>query len=430
MMDDRLQCGLSRSGRRTHLRTSRTAVLAWLAVLALLGATIASAAAVAPQYTVEYRVGFLPDSGEATVAIRLQAGNGHAERLRFSIDRERHHAFQGDGRIAGKGDRLTWYPPAEGGELRYRYRVDHPRNGAFVARMTERWALLRIDRLVPPVAVLARKGAVSTATLRFDLPPGWNGAEVGYRFDSERSLFPIDNPGRRFQRPLGWMIAGDIGMRREQIDDFEVVVAAPRGAAMRRNDLLAIVNATALELREAFGRLPPKLLIVGAGDPMWRGGLSGPGSLFLHADRPLISENGTSTLVHELVHVISGIRGTANHNWIAEGIAEYYSIELLRRSGLLSESRAERAFAWMENHGRRVKGLAAANSSGPRTARAVSLFHALDGEIRAASNGSRDLDDLLRPLVGRGRIGPVTLREAAQALLGRPSKVLATALID
>ena len=44
----------------------------------------------------------------------------------------------------------------------------------------------------------------------------------------------------------------------------------------------------------------PRLLIVSAGDPMWRGGLSGPSSMFLHSDRPLISENRTSTLLHEL----------------------------------------------------------------------------------------------------------------------------------
>ena len=49
--------------------------------------------------------------------------------------------------------------------------------------------------------------------------------------------------------------------------------------------------------------------VVGAADPMWRGGLSASNSLFLHADRPLISENGTSTLVHELTHVITRVRG-------------------------------------------------------------------------------------------------------------------------
>jgi hypothetical protein len=177
-------------------------------------------------------------------------------------------------------------------------------------------------------------------------------------------------------------------------------------------------------MRDAFGRMPAKLLIVGADDSMWRGGLSGPGSLYLHPDRPLISENGTSTLVHEMVHVAAGIRGERGDDWIAEGIAEFYSIELLRRSGLLSEARAERAFAWMRNHGRNVKTLHAAHSRGPRTARAVTLLHALDAEVREASGGERGLDDVIRPLVGAGRISTDELRTAAGAVLGRPSKAL------
>jgi hypothetical protein len=399
------------------------------ALLLLLASSVALAAP--PSYRVDYRVGFLPASGEATVAITIAPGSGRAQRLRFTIDPERHLGFEGDGAIERGDKQLTWRPPRAGGQLRYRYRVEQARNGgAFVARMTERWALLRIDRLIPPVAVLAPDEAVSRATLRFDLPKGWPTADVGYVYDRERNLFPIENPGRRFHRPLGWMIAGDVGNRRERIDGFEVSVAAPRGTAVRRNDLLAVVNSTAFEMREAFGGLPPKLLIVGAGDPMWRGGLSGPNSLYMHGDRPLISENGTSTLVHEMVHVITGIRGTIDHNWIAEGVAEFYSIELLRRSGLISETRAERAFAWMENHGRKVKRLPARNSQGPRTARAVVTFKALDDEIRAATNQQRDLDDVVRKLMGRGRISPAMLRETAAEVMGRAPRSLPAALID
>jgi hypothetical protein len=397
--------------------------------LALLLCALGVAAA--PAYRVDYRVGFLPASGEATVAITLAPGSGRAQRLRFSIDPERHLGFEGDGDIERKGARLTWRPPKEGGQLRYRYRVDQARNGgAFVARMTADWALLRVDRLIPPVAVVAPGGAVSRATLRFDLPKGWPSVDVGYEYDRERGRYPIDNPGRRFQRPLGWMIAGDIGNRRERIDGFQVSVAAPRGSTARRNDLLAMVNSTAFAMREAFGALPSKLLIVSAGDPMWRGGLSGPNSLYMHADRPLISENGTSTLVHEMVHVLSGIRGSVDHNWIAEGVAEFYSIELLRRSGLISDSRAERAFSWMQNHGRKVRHLRARNSQGPRTARAVVVFKAFDDEIRAATDQQRSLDDVVRALMGRGRISPAMLRESLAEVIGRAPRSWPAALID
>lgn len=400
------------------------------ACLLILLASACVSAAPAPQYRVEYVVGFAPADGEASVRIRIEPGTGAAQRLRFSIDPERHSGFEGDGRISRDGEVLVWRPGPGTAELRYRYKVDRERNGgAFVARMTPSWTLLRIDRLIPPVAVLAPGKAQSRSSLRFELPAGWSSADVAYRFNADAGHFPIDNPGRRFQRPLGWMIAGDLGIRREQIDEMEVAVAAPRGATVRRNDVLAVIHASALELRDAFGRLPTKLLIVGAGDPMWRGGLSGPNSLFLHADRPMISENGTSTLLHEIAHVIGGIRGEPGDDWIAEGIAEFYSIEMLRRTGLISEARAERAFNWMRNRGRAVKTLHAVNSSGPRTARAVVVLRELDLEVRKRSGGAKDLDDVIRPLVGRGRISPAELRESATSVIGEPPRALDTPLL-
>src|SRR5205085_6219937 len=119
----------------------------------------------------------------------------------------------------------------------------------------------------------------------------------------------------------------------------EVAVSGPIGADLRRMDVLALLNLIWPEVEHAFGRTPRKLLIAGAPDPLWRGGLSAPNSLFLHADRPLVSENGTSALLHELTHVITRIRGDRYDDWIAEGIAEFYSVELQRRAGAISTSR-------------------------------------------------------------------------------------------
>ncbi len=102
-------------------------------------------------------------------------------------------------------------------------------------------------------------------------------------------------------------------------------------------DILTLLTFVWPEVQSVFPRDPKKLLIVGAGDPMWRGGLSGPNSLYMHADRPLVSENGTSSLVHELVHVFSRISDADRSDWISEGLAEYYAIELMRRAGGMSE---------------------------------------------------------------------------------------------
>jgi predicted metalloprotease with PDZ domain len=184
-----------------------------------------------------------------------------------------------------------------------------------------------------------------------------------------------------------------------------------------------MVHVAYPEMAAAFGRMPSKLLIIGAGDPMWRGGLSGPRSLYFHSERPLISENGTSTLFHELVHVITRIQGSHEH-WIAEGIAEYYSLSLLYRSGLISDARFQRGLDWMRSHGRRVKTLRGVRSHGPVTARAVTLFAELDAEIRQRTNDERSLDELVQALMKIRRPTFEQLRDAAEEIIGKPSETL------
>lgn len=407
----------------------------WMRCLCVLLTSIglvAVASAAPPSYRVDYQVGFQPDEGLATVAITVTPGSGRVNRLRFKLDPERHAGFAGDGEISVDKSRLTWRPPAKGAAtLNFTYKVDRKRSKhEYDARITADWALFRADRLLPPVASVAPDGAVAEARLRFDLPAGWGNAEIGYPFHQQSDAFEIHNAGRRFQQPLGWVIAGDVGTRREYLPDFEVVVAAPKGDTMRRNDVLAFVISSAEEMRHAFGRLPHKLLIAGAGDPMWRGGLSSPNSLYLHADRPMISENGTSSLIHEMVHVITRIRGAKGQDWIAEAFAEFYSIKLLQRSGLISDARADKAYAWMRNHGRQVKSLSAKSSSGPRTARGVTLLADLNKEIEQATQGEQNLDAVTLQLVGKGRITLEQLREAADQVIGKPSKVLRSSALD
>jgi hypothetical protein len=398
------------------------AVLLLASVPAVRGAT---------SYDVDYTIEFLPQSKQAAVTIALDPGDGRATRLDFAMDAARYSDIEGDGAIERSDGRVRWTPPKQGGELRYRYRVNQERRGGgFDALMTDHWVIVRGDDLVPRALVRATRGADSRARLTFKLPPGWTNVDTPYVLNRKRDAFVVVNSSRRFDRPVGWVIAGDIGTRREWIEDMEVSVAGPKGEDVRRNDLLAFINAAGPEMRHAFGALPPKVLILGAGDPMWRGGLSGPRSLFLHADRPTISENGTSTLMHELTHVITRIRGVKGDDWIAEGLAEYYSIELLHRAGLLSDTRHQRALQWMKRHGRSIKRLHAPSSRGERTARAVTLFAALDAEIRSGSGGRFDIDNLTQGLMGRGRVSVEDLRDEAERLLGAPAATLEGPLLD
>lgn len=384
------------------------------------------------RYDIDYRVAFVPAQGVADVSMTHTPGTGRATHLEVRFDPSRYSQVRSEGgALTHTGDRWTWVPdPRRASTLRWRYKVDHQRRGGgYDARMTRDWAIFRGDDVVPSMSVRTTAGSDSSARLFFDLPPGWTNVDTPFVHTRDRKGFVVVNAERRFDRPVGWMIAGSVGTRREFIDGMEVSIAGPVGDPVRRNDALAFLNLVAPEMRAAFGDLPSKILIVSAGDPMWRGGLSGPRSLYLHADRPLISENGTSTLVHELVHLVTRIRGAEGDDWIAEGSAEFYSITLLNRAGLLSDARRDRAFDWMRNHGRNVRTLTGARSWGPQTARAVGLFRELDREIRRTTNDAKSLDDVMQQLVEIREVSREDLAAVVEDVMGRPSRVLDTPLL-
>ncbi len=383
------------------------------------------------EYGVEYVVRFLPEAGQADVTIRLVPGTGEVRHLRLLMPGDRYPKVSGDGEVKRDGRYIDWTPPrGQPARLRFRHVVDHRRrDGGYDARMTADWAILRLDDLAPRAVVRATKGADSSARLRFVLPEGWTNVDTPYLRSRDGKSFVVTNPERRFDRPMGWMVAGAVGTRREQVGPTEISVGGPKGDVIRRNDTLAFLYNLVPEFEDAFGEVPRKLLIVSAGDPMWRGGLSGPRSLWMHAERPLISENGTSTLTHELFHVITRIRGADNDDWIAEGLAEFYSIELLHRAGMVSPDRAARSFRWMARHGRAIKTLGSDRSQGERTARAVQLLHELDAEIRERTGGKRDLDDVVRRLLPLREVSREDLAAQAEKVIGAPAKTLDTPLL-
>lgn len=410
------------AARGVHPVRMALAFALWLLALPALAAR--------PEFAIEYRVAFEPERGTAHVVIATAPIDGRLVRLATRLDPDRYTGLRADGTLERDGSTVVWSPPRKGGTLQYRVRVDHRRRGdGYDARMTGDWALLRGDDLVPPLQSVVTRGADARARLRFALPKGWS-IETPYSRSRDGKAFVIIDPERRVDRPEGWLLAGKIGVRRERIAGMRVAVAAPRGEGVHRNELLAFVNALGIQLEKAFGELPPRLLLVQAGDPMWRGGLSGPRSLYLHASRPLFSGNGTSTPAHELVHVVTRLRGAEEDDWIVEGLAEYYAIELPHRAGLLTASRRGKALAWMRERGAPVKALRTDRSKDRVTARAVVLFAALDAEIAGATDGRRDLDDVVRRLIPQREVSREALRDAARAVIGGPSETLRTPLLD
>ena len=381
----------------------------------------AEPAAAPATFDVAYDVRLVPTEGVAHVAIRLRDPGNNVGTISFRIDRERQRDFRGDGSVtpSAEGDRVEWRPPDSGGTLRYAVRINHLRDEkSYDARCAPDWAIFRGDDLVPPARLRAEKGSESRARLRLRLPKGWLAVAAYPR--TAGGAFLIEHADRRFDRPTGWIAVGRLGVLRERVAGTQVAVAGPLEQRLRRLDLLALLRWTLPVLREIAGGLPGRLLVVGAGDPMWRGGLSGPGSVFVHASLPLISRDGTSPLLHELMHATLGVSAGPGSDWIVEGLAEMYSLELLVRSRTLSKKRYQKVLAQLANRGRGAPTLAVEFSSGATTARAVTVLHALDREIRDASGGTRSLDDVVRILFQQdGEVTSQRLRRIAEDLSGR-----------
>jgi predicted metalloprotease with PDZ domain len=365
-----------------------------------------------------------PPAKLAHSRIETRRGTGRLAGLDLAMPADTYRNVRGDGIVQRKGDRVDWQPPREGGTLRYDVVIPHQRrNGQYDARITPDWMIVRGDRLFPSARVRATKDSGSTARLSIVLPKGWPDAETPFSKVSG-GYFAVTSAERRFDRPVGWIAAGDLASVRETIDNTRVTITTPRGDRVDQVAMLAILRQALPEMGEAFGTPPEKLLIVRSGDPMWRGGLSAPRSLWLHADRPLISENGTSTLLHELTHVLTDIRGSGKDDWIAEGLAEYSSLEISRRAGLISQKRFDHAIENAGAAGAGVASLRATESKRDRTRKAVALFASLGDELRTSK---ASLDALARLLSRRQTVSLPELRTDAAKLLGKPSLVLAEA---
>jgi hypothetical protein len=343
-------------------------------------------------------VNVLPTEKSAHVTLTIESGAAHIRKFTFRIDPERHLLFEGDGRIIAEApDKLVWEPPLDGGSLRYVFRIDRLRDDTqYDSRCGSTFALFRGGDLLPPAATVTREGAFSVTKMRLRLPDKWE-AVVPYAKDDE-GLFIVDNPRRDFDRPTGWFLVGKIGIERETIGGVDITVSSPKSRSARRIDTIALLRWTLPELAKLVP-LPRQLSVVGAGDPMWRGGLSGPGSIYLHADRPLIDEDYTSPLLHELIHTVMSARAGGDGDWVVEGLAEFYALELLVRSGTIAPEKRAVSLERMTKKAKNAGPLTTDHADAATTARAVLTLRDLDSEIRRRTDDKRSLDDVLRALV-------------------------------
>ncbi|CAI9001190.1 hypothetical protein [Pseudomonas sp. IT-P294] len=387
----------------------------------------------AKKVDLDYHVRLLPQSDQAEVRLTLARGSA-VRSLDFDLgDGSLYSDFKADGQwqlTPGKQTRGVWRPTADKASLSYRVRISHGRkNGSFDTRMTPTWALMRGDDLVPPAKLDQQDGIELVSRLEFELPNGWKSVETAWPRVG-KNKFRVDNVSRLFDRPTGWMLAGHLGSRRTRLGETEVTVASPRGQGMRRMDVLTLLTFVWPQVQAVYPRHPTKLLIVGANDPMWRGSLGAHESIYLNSRLPLVSESGSSAVVRELAQVFGRINDQQRSDWISEGFAEYYAIELVRRAGGMSDERYEGLQKKLARDGQNVTTLRGEQINPAQVSKAVLLLQELDREIRLKTRNKRSLDDVLRGAMHLGRVDTKAFVQLADSVIGESSKVLDTELLQ
>lgn len=397
----------------------RHAFYAGIASLALISGC-ASAEPATSDYGLTYTV-ILDKRGNAQVSLKVDQESGQLRQLRLITDGENLSAYSSN--LAKNDGEHIWQVPENGGIASWQGSINQVRSDGSVSALgNDRWAVFRIEDVLPPIASKTLRGTQSRTRLVINAPDGW---VVVAPYPGERGQFSVEDRGRRFDRPDGWILAGDIGVRHDLIANIQVAVAAPRNQSARRLDAMAFMNWHLPLVTKLFNDFPDRLVVAMVGEPFFRGGLSAPNSLFLHADRPMISGNGTSTLLHELFHVGLSRTAAKGEDWIVEGLAEYYSQNWLFEAGSVTSRRHERTIASLAKWSQESESLRAASSTGATTALAVGIFVNLDQEIRRRSNDTETLDAVVRRLAkSEEKLTLVALREAARAVLGRDARSL------
>ena len=383
----------------------------------------------AKKVDLDYHVKLLPQSDQAEVRVSLSQGSA-VRSLDFELGRNGDYSdFKADGQWKVSGHRGLWQPSADKASLTYRVRLSHARKpGIYETRMTPGWALFRGEDLVPTAHLDQQDGVELVSRLVFELPTGWKSVETAWPRIGKHT-FRINNVSRLFDRPTGWMLAGNLGSRRVRLGETDVTVTSPKGQAMRRMDVLTLLTFVWPQVEAAFPRHPAKLLIVGASDPMRRGAFSARDSVYLNSRTPLVSENGSSPLIREVVHAIGRFSDHDASDWISEGLAEYYAIELLRRGGGITDERYAAIQARLTREGKNVTSLRGEHVSGATVARAVVVMQELDREIRVKTHNKRSLDDLAQVVMRANSVSTPEFVRLAQSIIGESSVVLDSKLL-
>jgi predicted metalloprotease with PDZ domain len=359
-------------------------------------------------FTVTYTIEI--DSADPTRAhVRWSlAGIDEIERIRLRFDPARFDDFSGSGVLEHHRGEVRWLPSGPYAELRYVAHVDHRRapDKGFDSYAGDGWILSRTTAFFPRTAALFKRdiepNPESRARLVLRLPRSWD--SVTALPSDGPSRYVVETPHQRFDHPRGWMLLGHMKRVDVTIGGTALTIARTPGVTHKVDGAVQLLSNALPLLATLFERQLPRLLVVLGPDPMWRGGLSGEDSFYMHGDRPLRSRDHTSPYLHELFHVAAPFRPGPDAHWVTEGLAEYYSIEIPRRLGSLSDDLYHRALELFAEHGvwgqdfTRTAAAALRNNSAPL------VMWALDHRIRTSTKNAHSLDTVVTALARDGGV--------------------------
>ena len=355
-------------------------------------------------FSVGYTVTIEPDNPTVARVRWDLAGVDELERVRLSVD-DGFSDFAASGTLERRDRDLLWWPGGPYAHLTYRVLLNHRRspNKGYDSYATGDWVVSRTSNLFPRAAALFRPDVESApesrARLLFHLPPRWEAATVMPREGA--SSFVVESAGS-FDHPRGWLMLGHFQRYDVEAGGTSITIVAAPAVTHQLQPIGQLIARALPEMRKLFGRMPEHLLIITAPDPMWRGGLSGEDSFYIHSDRPLRTPDKSSPYLHELFHVAAPFRPARDGRWITEGLAELYSVEIQRRLGLIDQAAVDRALRLFSRHGLWGHDFTRTSDSALRNNSAPLVLYALDQQIRISSGGVRSLDTAVKEMAASG----------------------------
>lgn len=408
-------------------RCSRGSVVAStaLALVLLAASTRANSKA---SFTIDYIVTITRDDPKSAQVRWELSGIDEIDDIRLRFSPDRFDGFSASGSLEQGSGFIRWVPGAPYAHLSYRVRIDHSRGQQqrYDSYAAADWVVTRARDLFPRILLnytpRGKQPPKSRARLVFRLPSGWRSATPHEALTPDTYL--LTDPGKVLDRPHGWIALGKIETNQREIAGTMVEVARVPGSMLQPADLFRLYETALPVVQRLCAHVAERILVVSAPDPMWHGGISARDSFYLHGSRPLRTPDKTSPYLHELFHVMQPYKPAADADWIEEGLAEYYSLELQRRAGLLDASDFRRGLRYFERYGlwgvdlTKQQDNAATNNSAPL------VMYAIDQRILRATAGTRRLDDAVIAIAKRGRqVDTATFRRAVEAVAGRKFSV-------